>query len=57
MEQITTKKIILASIFLFALVIITAVVQIKTHFNTYIALAIMLIGTIAVARFLTGYQG
>lgn len=56
MEQITTKKVILASVFLFALVIITAVVQIDTHFNTYIAFAVMLIGTIAAARFLTGHQ-
>jgi len=56
MEQITTKKIVLASVLLFALVIITAVVQIKTHFNTYIALTIMVIGTIAAARFLNGHQ-
>lgn len=56
MEQITTKKIVLASVFLFALVIITAIVQIKVHFNTYIALAVMLIGTIAAARFLNGAQ-
>ena len=56
MEQITTKKIVLASVFLFALVILTAVVQIKVHFNTYIALAIMLVGTIAAARFLNGAQ-
>jgi hypothetical protein len=56
MEQITTKKVILASTFLFALVIITAVVQIKTHFNTYIAFTVMLIGTIAAARFLAGHQ-
>ena len=54
MEQITTTKIILASIFLLALVIITAIVQIKVHFSTYIALAIMLVGTIAATRFLSG---
>ncbi len=54
MEQITTKKIILVSVFLLALVIVTAVVQIKVHFNTYIALAIMLVGTIVAARFLSG---
>lgn len=54
MEQITTKKIILASVFLLALVIVTAVVQIKVHFSTYIALAIMLVGTIVAARFLNG---
>jgi general stress protein CsbA len=55
-EQITTKKIVLASVFLFALVILTAVVQIKVHFSTYIALVIMLIGTIVAAGFLNGAQ-
>jgi len=53
-EQITTKKIVLVSVFLFALVILTAVVQIKVHFNTYIAMVIMIVGTIAAARFLSG---
>ena len=56
MEQITTKKIVLASVFLLALVIVTAVVQIKIHFNTYIAMVIMIVGTIAAARFLSGGQ-
>jgi hypothetical protein len=56
-EQITTKKIVLASVFLLALVILTAVVEIKTHFSTYIALVIMLVGTIAATRFLNGAQG
>lgn len=56
MEQFTTKKIILVSVFLLALVIVTAIVQIETHFNTYIAFAVMLVGTIASARFLRGSQ-
>jgi hypothetical protein len=54
LEQITTQKIILVSVLLFALVILTAVVQIKLHFNTYIAMVIMIVGTIAAARFLNG---
>ena len=57
MEEITTKKIVLVSVLLFALVILTAVVQLKVHFNTYIAMVIMIVGTIAAARFLNGAQG
>jgi hypothetical protein len=56
LEQFTTKKIILVSVFLLALVIVTAIVQIETHFNTYIAFAVMLVGTIVSARFLRGSQ-
>jgi accessory gene regulator protein AgrB len=55
-ERFSTQKIILASIFLLALVVATAFFQIKLQFNTYIALAIMLIGTVGAARFLTGSQ-
>jgi hypothetical protein len=56
LEQFTTKKIILVSVFLLALVIVTAIVQIETHFNTYIAFGVMLVGTVASARFLRGSQ-
>ena len=44
----------LVSVLLLALVILTAVVQIKIHLNTYIAMVIMILGTIAAARFLNG---
>ncbi len=57
MERFSTQKVILASIFLLALVVATAFFQIKLHFDTMIALAIMLIGTVAAARFLAGSQG
>jgi len=56
-ERFSTQKVILASIFLLALVVATAFFQIKLHFDTMIALAIMLIGTVAAARFLAGSQG
>ncbi len=57
MEHFSTPKVILAGIFLLALVVATAFFQIQLHFDTLIALAIMLIGTLAAVWFLGGSQG
>ena len=57
MEHFSGKKITLVSILLLVLVIVTAYLQITIHFSTYIALVIMIIGTILATRYLTGPQG
>jgi hypothetical protein len=57
MEQFTTQKIILVGILLLVLVIVTAFFQIKLHFDTMIALAIMVLGTVVAAWYLGGAQG
>jgi MFS-type transporter involved in bile tolerance (Atg22 family) len=57
MEQFTTQKVILVGILLLVLVVVTAFFQIKLRFDTLIALAIMLLGTVVVAYFLGGTQG
>ena len=54
MEQFSTQKVILAGVFLLALVVATAFLQIKLHFDTLVALAIMLAGTVAAVWFLGG---
>jgi hypothetical protein len=45
-QQITQTRVIVAGIFLFAVVIITAYLQSVLHFNTYLALAICVADTI-----------
>jgi hypothetical protein len=53
MEQHSLRtRVILTSIFLFAVVTITAYIQSITHFNTYLALAICLVDTIVSAAIL-----
>ena len=54
MEQFSTQKVIFAGVFLLALVVATAFLQIKLHFDTLVALAIMVIGTVGAALFLGG---
>jgi MFS-type transporter involved in bile tolerance (Atg22 family) len=57
MEQFSTQKVILVGILLLVLVVVTAFFQIKLRFDTLIALAIMLLGTVVAAYFLGGAQG
>ena len=52
-----SMRVMLAGIFLLALVVITAFAQLSYHFDTLIALAIMLVGTVLAARFLFDHQG
>jgi hypothetical protein len=56
MEQFTTQKVILVGILLLVLVVVTAFFQIKLHFDTMIALAIMVLGTVVAAWYLGGAQ-
>jgi hypothetical protein len=51
-QQSDRTRLILTSIFLFAVVISTSYLQSILHFNTYLALAICLIDTIASAAIL-----
>jgi hypothetical protein len=57
MGQFTTQKVILVGILLLLLVVAIAFFQIKLHFDTMIALTIMLLGTVMAAYFLGGVQG
>ncbi|HLG62803.1 MAG TPA: hypothetical protein VKY19_12760 [Ktedonosporobacter sp.] len=49
-------RVILSGIFLLALVLGTAFAQLSYHFNTYVALGIMVIGTFLVAAFLFNHH-
>ncbi|HEU5230051.1 MAG TPA: hypothetical protein VFU49_19685 [Ktedonobacteraceae bacterium] len=49
-------RVMFSSVFLLALVLVTAFAQLSYHFSTYIALGIMVVGTFLAAMFLFNHH-